>query len=174
MKNQYKILFFITLIFLCIASIFPLTADYDLWARLVAGMSVIENGVVLKQDIFSYTTVHAWFDHEWGASVVIYLFAKMAEFFGISKIYTLAALQVLLTFSIYLLIFLKKKLKSNKKYSEYSIILFLLVIFASNVVFSSTVRCHLFSFLLFSVWLFLLEYYRKTSKKRVLMIFFFF
>ena len=170
MKIQYKILFFITLIFLCIASTLPLRADYDLWARLVAGMSVLENGVVLKQDIFSYTPVHAWFDHEWGASVVIYLFAKMADVFGIAKIYTLAALQVILTFLIYLSIFFSIKQKSDKKYSGYSIILFLLVVFASNAVFASTVRCHLFSFLFFTVWLFLLEYYRKTGKKTALIV----
>lgn len=170
MKNHYKILFFITLIFLCIASTLPLRADYDLWARLIAGMSVVESGVVLKQDIFSYTPVHAWIDHEWGASVVIYLFAKAAEFFGVAKIYTLAVLQVLLTFLIYLSIFFTLQLKSDKKYSEYSIILFLFVIFASNAVFASTVRCHLFSFLFFTVWLFLLEYYRITGKKLPLAI----
>ena len=32
--------------------------DFDLWARLIAGMGVIDGGGVLKADFLSYTPVH--------------------------------------------------------------------------------------------------------------------
>ena len=47
--------------------------DYDLWARLIAGMGFVQTGHVLKQDFLSYTPTHTWFDHEWGSGVIFYL-----------------------------------------------------------------------------------------------------
>ena len=38
--------------------------DFDLWARLIAGMAVVKTGQILKYDFLSYTPTHAWYDHE--------------------------------------------------------------------------------------------------------------
>ena len=48
--------------------------DFDLWARLIAGMGVIDGHHVLKNDFLSYTPVHTWYDHEWGSGVIFYFF----------------------------------------------------------------------------------------------------
>ena len=45
--------------------------DNDLWARLIAGMGVFEGGHVLTQDFLSFTPVHTWWDHEWGAGAQV-------------------------------------------------------------------------------------------------------
>ena len=73
-----KALFFYTILFLLI---FTLCAganyyDFDLWARLIAGMGPIEAGHVLKEDFLSYTPVHTWWDHEWGSGVIFYLLLR--------------------------------------------------------------------------------------------------
>ena len=64
--GKKALLFYITLFLLILA--FSTTAtyfDYDLWARLIAGMGVIDGGNVLTSDFLSYTPVHTWFDHEY-------------------------------------------------------------------------------------------------------------
>ena len=79
--NKKGILFYITLFLLILA--FSTTAnnfDFDLWARLIAGMGVVEGGHVLTSDFLSYTPVHTWWDHEWGSGVIFYTVLK---FFGI-------------------------------------------------------------------------------------------
>ena len=71
-------LFYITLFLLIL--VFSTTAnyfDFDLWARLIAGMGVIEGGHVLTSDFLSYTPVHTWWDHEWGAGVIFYAVLKL-------------------------------------------------------------------------------------------------
>jgi len=69
----YLALFLLILTFSMSANYF----DYDLWARLIAGMGVVDGGHVLTQDFLSYTPVHTWFDHEWGSGVIFYLFLKL-------------------------------------------------------------------------------------------------
>ena len=89
------LIFYITLFLLILAFSTAATHfDFDLWARLIAGMGVIDGGHVLKQDFLSYTPVHTWWDHEWGSGVIFYFFLK---FFGP---YSLIILQALLTFGI--------------------------------------------------------------------------
>ena len=54
--GRKALLFYITLFLLILA--FTVTAghfDYDLWARLIAGMGVVDGGHVLTQDFLSYT-----------------------------------------------------------------------------------------------------------------------
>ena len=70
--GRKALLFYITLFLLILA--FTVTAghfDYDLWARLIAGMGVVDGGHVLTQDFLSYTPVHTWWDHEWGSGVIV-------------------------------------------------------------------------------------------------------
>ena len=59
------LIFYITLFLLILAFSTAATHfDFDLWARLIAGMGVIDGGHVLKQDFLSYTPVHTWWDHD--------------------------------------------------------------------------------------------------------------
>ena len=90
------ILFYLTLFLLILA--FSTAAnyfDFDLWARLIAGMGVVDGGQVLKTDFLSYTPVHTWWDHEWGAGVIFYLFLKFCG------PYSLIILQAVLMFLIF-------------------------------------------------------------------------
>ena len=66
---------FYTLLFLCSAAVALKSKnyDFDMWARLIAGMAIVQTGHVAKFDFYSYTPTHAWYDHEWGSSVVFYL-----------------------------------------------------------------------------------------------------
>ena len=66
--------FYLLLFLLCCASVLrSKNYDFDLWARLIAGMAVVQTGHVLKYDFLSCTPTHNWYDHEWGSSVLFYL-----------------------------------------------------------------------------------------------------
>ena len=82
--------------------------DFDLWARLIAGMGVINGGHVLTEDFLSYTPVHTWWDHEWGAGVIFYAFLK---FLGP---YSLIILQAIMLFLIFFTISQIVKLRTNE------------------------------------------------------------
>lgn len=151
-------LFYITLFLIILA--FTTTAghfDYDLWARLIAGMGVVDGGHVLKQDFLSYTPVHTWWDHEWGSGVIFYLFLK---FFGP---HSLIVLQALLLFGIFFIASKVIKLRGEK--TPYNILFYFFTLMAvlSNI--NQPVRCHMFSFLLFTLFIYLLEKVRKGNNK---------
>ena len=75
--KKTAILFYVTLFLLILAITMSAGRfDFDLWARLIAGMGVLDGGHVLKTDFLSYTPVHTWWDHEWGAGVIFYIFLK--------------------------------------------------------------------------------------------------
>ena len=48
--------FYVLLFLLCVAIVLNAdNYDYDLWARLIAGMAVVQTGHILKYDFLSYT-----------------------------------------------------------------------------------------------------------------------
>ena len=107
--GKKTLLFLITLFLLILA--FSMSAahfDFDLWARLIAGMGVINGGHVLTEDFLSYTPVHTWWDHEWGAGVIFYAFLK---FLGP---YSLIILQAIMLFLIFFTISQIVKLRTNE------------------------------------------------------------
>ena len=167
--KKWQILFFVTLLIWCFALAYPINPDYDLFARLIAGKSVIENGVILKNDFYSYTPTHLWLDHEWGASAVIYWISTLSDLFKKSVLTTLSTLKSLLVFAIFAIATICVNLKSHK-YSAFNILYFVLAVFAANIVFASTVRCHMFSFLYFALFVLILELYRLHGKKWLLAI----
>ena len=152
------ILFYITifLVILC-TSMAVNNFDYDLWARLIAGMGVLDGHNVLKSDFLSYTPVHTWYDHEWGAGVIFYFFLKY--FGGYSLIFLQAALVFGILFTASRII----KLRSVK--SPYNIIFYLATFMALVPTLNIPIRCHLFSFLFFTVFLYILEHSRKGNNK---------
>lgn len=167
--KKWQILFFVTLLIWCFALAYPINPDYDLFARLIVGKSVIENGFILKHDFYSYAPTHLWLDHEWGASAIIYWASTLSEFFNKSILTTLSAFKSLLVFGIFAIATICVNVR-NSKYSSFNILYFALAVFASNIVFASTVRCHMFSFLLFALFVLILELYRLHGKKWLLAI----
>lgn len=167
--KKWQILFFVTLLIWCFALAYPINPDYDLFARLIVGKSVIENGFILKHDFYSYAPTHLWLDHEWGASAIIYWVSTLSEFFNKSILTTLSVFKSLLVFGIFAIATICVNVR-NSKYSPFNILYFALAVFASNIVFASTVRCHMFSFLLFTLFVLILELYRLHGKKWLLAI----
>lgn len=148
----YLALFLLILTFSMSANYF----DYDLWARLIAGMGVVDGGHVLTQDFLSYTPVHTWFDHEWGSGVIFYLFLK---FFGP---YSLIILQALLLFGIFFTASKVVKLRNN---NPYNILFYFFALMAALNTLQNPVRCHMFSFLLFTVFIYIFELVRRGKTK---------
>lgn len=171
MNNLKTIIFFITLFIFCVVLVYPVQLDYDLWARLVAGMSVVENGKVLMHDFYSYTPTNpVWFDHEWGASVIFYWVTTLSDFFHKSKLEMLIFLQQTLIFMIITLSVLCVKIRKPKFSVPYQILYFCLAALSAKIVFVPTVRCHLFTFAFFALWLLILESYRIYNKKYLLFL----
>lgn len=123
--------------------------DYDLWARLAVGSIFFQTGNVLKHDIFSYLpTKSLWIDHEWASGVVFYFFAK---YFGEWGIFILKGFILL---SIFILIIKIIKLQSNRTAG----VLFLILLgFALLPGIANLIRCQMFTYLFFTLWLFALE-----------------
>lgn len=158
-----QILFYITLLLLITA--YALTAsffDFDLWARLIAGMGVIDGGHVLKQDFLSYTPVHTWYDHEWGSGVIFYAFLK---FFGpVSLIYLQIGLSFLIFFAV------SKVVKLRTCVTDYNILVFFVAFLALTPNLNHPVRCQMFSFLFFTVFIYILEKVRRESCHKLLIL----
>ena len=157
------ILFYITLFLLIFA--YTLNApylDFDLWARLIAGMGVIDGGHVLTQDFLSYTPVHIWYDHEWGAGVIFYAFLKL---FGHSGILILQTLLPFLTFFI-----AARVAKIRTGMQPYNLLFFFFCLMAAMVNLNHPVRCHLFSFLFFTLFIYIMEKVRHGKSPKLLIL----
>ena len=160
MKKVYPFIFFITiLLVLFIISANVNRFDFDLWARLIAGMGVIEGHQVLKTDILSYTPTHTWWDHEYGSGVVFYIFLK---YFGA---YSLILLQTVICFLIFFFVTKIINIRGQKEPYNFLFWLFPIIALAEN--FGSPIRCHLFSFLLFTIFLYILEHVRRGNTKLI-------
>ncbi len=157
------ILFYITLFLLILAySTAANYFDFDLWARLIAGMGVVEGGHVLTEDFLSYTPVHTWWDHEWGSGVIFYIFLK---FLGP---YSLIILQTVLMFSIFFTA--SRIIKLRTEISPYNIVFYFFTIMAAMGTLNNPIRCHMFSFLLFTIFIYILEKVRRGNNKLLLLI----
>lgn len=159
MKKK-AIIFYIIFFLFCLG--YCTTADsydFDLWARLIAGMSVVQSGMVLKQDFLSYTPTHTWFDHEWGSGVIFYL---TQHFFSSAGIIILQTVLLFLTF-----FFITKivDLKGVKTTSAYNFLFYFFAFHAMSMSFMEPIRCQLFSFLFFAIFIYILELARKDINK---------
>ena len=133
--------------------------DYDLFARLIVGERFIENGILPFKDFLSYTPTHPWYDHEWGSGVVFYLFLKYLGSVG------LILLQAVLMF--FTAVFVLKTQKLQKHAYPVSLVfmgIFLALFMRLN---SELIRCQLFSFMFFSMFLYFLEKARKKGSNLV-------
>src|SRR5574344_615869 len=152
------------LIFLICVSMQTLDYDFDLWARLIAGMGFIQTGHVLKVDFLSYTPTHIWFDHEWGSGVIFYLVQHYFSYIG------LFVLQVLLLFSTFFTVSRVINLRSCKTTNAFNILFYLCIYYVIGAITINVIRCQMFSFLLFSVFIYILELSRKKNLSKPLIL----
>ena len=159
LKSKIKsFLFYIAIALTCLYLVCLATNyDYDLFARLIVGERFIEQGILPFKDFLSYTPTHAWYDHEWGSGVVFYFILK--HFNAIGLLIFQAVMMFLTT------VFVIKTQKLQKHYYPTYIIftvIFLILFMRLN---PTPVRCQLFSFLFFSIFLYILEGTRKNYFK---------
>jgi len=146
-------------------SFFFRVADWDLWARLTVGKVFFQTGRVLHHDFLSYTEKKPmWIDHEWGSGVVFYF---LADHFGDIGLFVFKAL------SCFIVLFLISKIieMQNPKPNAHLNILFYFIAFLSMFNgLGGTVRCQAFTFMFFTLWIYILERVRRNNENRLLWI----
>ena len=136
--------------------------DYDLFARLIVGERFLEHGILPYQDFLSYTPTHPWYDHEWGSGVVFYFILKYLGSIG------LILFQAIMMFFTSVFVFKTQKLQKHAfPTSVVFMAIFLVLYLRLN---PDLVRCQLFSFLFFSIFLYILEGTRKGKFKNLIWI----
>lgn len=130
--------------------------DYDFWARLIVGKYFMQTGHVLKHDLFSYTPTHTIIDHEWGSSVIFYIVQHFFSHFG------LVMLQTIIVFSIFFLITKIVKLRGVETTHPYNFLFYFFAAAALLQIYYQPFRCQLFTFLFFTLFLYILELARKN------------
>jgi len=131
--------------------------DYDLYARFIVGENFFEKGVFNYRDFLSYTPTHPWYDHEYGASLVFYLFHKYLGAFGLVLIQ--ATLMFLTAF------FIIKTQQIQRHAYPVSVLLMAFFLFLFSHQNPNIVRCHMFSFVFFAMFLYFLEKTRISNLK---------
>lgn len=159
-----KMFYFFILIILTLQTIAYNTIDPDYWARLLQGNYFLQHGSIMKTDIFSYTQTHEWIDHEWLSSIV---FSFIQNNFGFSGI---LIFKTLLVFLIFLLIFKTIRLETEKNSTLLNILLFSAAVCAMPSITQSGLRCHFFTFLFFTLFIYILELVRKKGKTKLLFL----
>jgi len=138
--------------------------DPDFFARIMQGDAFWQTGHILFNDPFSYTETHKWIDHEWGSSVI---FAFVQNIFGYGgQILLKAIILFLIIFFSFKIINLNEKMKEK----PINILFCIFLIYAFQTLLVSGIRCHFFTFLLFTVFLYILELVRKQNKTKLLYI----
>lgn len=162
--DKKALFFYITLFIFTLAMTATVATfvDFDLWARLIAGMGFVEGGHVLKTDFLSYTPVHTWWDHEWGSGVIFYLVFK---YFGS---YSFMILQAILLFGIFFIS--SKVIKLRGCDNPYNILFYFFTLMSIIFTINAPVRCQMFSFLLFALFIYLLERVRQGNNKLLYII----
>ena len=121
----------------------------DLWARLIVGERFIEHGILPFKDFLSFTPTHPWYDHEYGSGTVFYLILKYFGSFGFILFQTIA-----MAGTVFFTIKIQQLQKNHYPKSLIAGSVFLVLFYGLNI---HLVRCQLFSFFLFSVFLYILE-----------------
>ncbi|HSA07352.1 MAG TPA: hypothetical protein P5556_09250 [Candidatus Gastranaerophilales bacterium] len=133
--------------------------DFDFWARIAVGKMFFQTGNVLPFDIFSYTITKPWIDHEWGSGVIFYFFL---DHFGDAG---LIGLKTALMFTIMFLISQIIKLQNPKPDAHLNILFYLFVILGAFYGICHTIRCQLFTFTFFTLWIYALERVRRGETR---------
>lgn len=166
MTQRIKQIIFYIIFFLFVLTLTTMarTYDYDLWARLIAGMGFVQTGHVLKADFLSYAPVHIWYDHEWGSGVIFYL---TQHFFGAAGLLILQAILVSLTFFVIAKVV---ELRGIKTTHAYNFLFYFFAMSSISYLLREPIRCQFFTFLFFAVFLYVLELARKDNNKPLFLI----
>lgn len=138
-------------------------SDYDFWWHLALGEEVYQQGHLYTFDKFSYTFQgENQFTSEWFANLLIYLSYHLGGLWGTN------ILKVFIIILSFVFIFLTlKTISANKKTELYAFIITLLFLLFS-IRFRLFIRPYIFSYLFFSVFIFILAHYDKNKKFRIL------
>lgn len=164
--DNYYFLYFLFIVsvflFILLNTVIFSAVDMDYWARLLQGNAFFQLGSILKTDIFSYTPTHIWLDHEWGASIIFSLIQNIFGYIGVLFFKTI------LVFFIFF--FLYETIRLHKKDNNllFNLLYFILIVLAMPTITQSWIRCHLFTFLFFSVSIFILERVRLSKNYKLL------
>ena len=161
-KAEKYIFYTVLFLFIFFLSLTFNNVDIDFWARVMHGDAVLQTGRVLYFDPFSYIPTHIWIDHEWGSGVV---FAFVQKLFGYSGQIVLKSLMI---FGILFFISKIADLQENKTTKIYNILFFIMTVYGLQILWINGIRCHFFTFLFFSVYLYILELVRKQQKDKLL------
>lgn len=138
--------------------------DNDLWARLLVGKYILQTGHVAMHDFLSYAPTHIWYDHEWGSSIIFYL---VQHNFGPPGILILnSGLVFLIFFTISKVV----ELRGVKTTTPFNFLFYYFAFISMSDSFISMIRCQIFSFLFFAVFIYILEKVRlgKCSSKNLI------
>lgn len=137
-------------------------ADPDLWGRLSVAALYFQSGRFPYFDVFSYTAPHArWIDHEWLTGIVFYqILTRLGEpcfvLFKVGMLLAILGLVIRLHRKVY---------QVSPLYAFYGALLLVSIYTAG---FLPTIRSQSFSFLLFTVFVYILESIRlgrwKTAR----------
>ncbi len=155
-----KIFFYPAIFILCwVYAIRFNDIDYDLWARIAVGKMFFQTGHVLPHDIFSYTPTKEWIDHEWGSGVIFYFLSSKFGDIG------LLLLKIILIFTIFFLLTRIIKLQNPKPSAHMNILFYFFVMLGAFFGLFQTIRCQLFTFTFFTLWIYVLERVRRGETR---------
>lgn len=154
--NIYNLILFFILISTSIIIPLKQLGDPDMFWHIQTGEFIFNNLKIPYSDIFTYYGIENnlfWTAHEWLSDLIFYLIYS----FGGYKLLRLFPSVIMLITGIFAINMTKWSDKNNIfSYISYFIMLFTLAIF-------SEVRPHMFSFLLFTVEVLLLENYKRKN-----------
>lgn len=161
-----SVIFYIALFILsCMFSLQKSWADLDLWHRMAVGKIYSQLGHVVYHDIFTYfPSKPLWVDHEWLSGVIFY---NLGRYFGD---YGLMILKIIIIFSILVLIYKTNRLISSE-FKTQRIFWYFLALLAIIPGLAATLRCQAFTYLFFTLWIYVLEKIRRNNENRLIWIF---
>lgn len=127
---------------------------FDLYWHMANGRAMLETGTIISTEIFSFTANGTSFNnHEWLSQIIFYLFYLAGGAGG------LMGLKMLLLLAVVSILFYISRFRG----ADISVAALVIVAFVMASLFRLTVRPHLFSFLLLSVFLLLLYGYKNEK-----------
>ena len=156
--DKKQIIFYLVLALFCLfLACLSTNYDFDLFARLIVGERFVEQGILPYHDFLSYTPTHNWYDHEWGSGVVFYLVLKYFKAFGFLMFQAVTMFLI----SVFIL-----KIQKLQNHAYPSSLLFMCVFLGFFMHLNPVlIRCQLFSFLFFTIFLYILELTRREKNK---------
>ncbi len=132
-------------------------ADPDLWGHLKFGQDILSNLSVPRYDSYSYSSYGApWINHEWLSELILYIIFILSKGLGLVIFKLFAGL------SIASLIYIS--LSKNTK-SVYLKLVFMILCF--SILWSGfAIRPQIFTFLFFTLLIFLLDRFENTEDNR--------